>query len=361
MAGSFEEYQKGKWSVQFYYTDATGKKKRKHKLGFKTKREAKQWMDGFITSQQMDAEATGVNMLFPQFVDDYFNKIGGDLRGSTISTKRNIIDVHITPYFKDKKVIELSALDIVEWQNDIKKKGFSDTYLKTIQAQFSAIMNYAVKVYNLQYNPCRAVKGMGKNVSGSKGVWTQEDMESFLDAVKDKPEIYYAFMLIYWTGLRVGELLALNIEDIDFEKKTLKVSKSLNRVGSEDIITDPKTEKSKRTIYLPDFVVDAMKEYVNLLYGRTEKDRLFVVTKSHLEKEIKRGAELAGLKPIRIHDLRHSHASLLIEQGVDIATISNRLGHEKVSTTLDIYGHMFDSKAKGVADTLDKLYGTEEG
>ena len=97
-----------------------------------------------------------------------------------------------------------------------------------------------------------------------------------------------------------------------------------------------------------------------MLFGRSGCDRLFAVTKSHLEKEIKRGAEVAGLKKIRVHDLRHSHASLLISQGVDIATISNRLGHEKISTTLNTYSHMFEASAVGVADMLDDLYSGEE-
>ena len=164
---------------------------------------------------------------------------------------------------------------------------------------------------------------------------------------------------MYWTGLRVGELLALNINDIDLEKGVLSVTKSLNRVKSEDIVSEPKTQRSIRKIHLPKFVLEKMKEYINMLYGRTGSDRLFAVTKSHLEKEIKRGAELAGLKKIRVHDLRHSHASLLISKGVDIATISNRLGHEKISTTLNTYSHMFEASAVGVADMLDDLYSGE--
>lgn len=201
---------------------------------------------------------------------------------------------------------------------------------------------------------------MGKSKSGNKGVWTQDEMDRFLEAVKDKTVIYHAFFLMYWTGLRVGELLALNIGDIDMERGVLSVTKSLNRVKCEDIISEPKTQRSNRRIHLPKFVVDEMKEYINMLYGRTAKDRLFTVTKSYLEKEIKRGAELAGLKEIRVHDLRHSHASFLISQGVDIATISNRLGHEKISTTLNTYSHMFESSAAGVADMLDNIYYSEE-
>ena len=144
------------------------------------------------------------------------------------------------------------------------------------------------------------------------------------------------------------------------ESGVLSVTKSLNRVKSEDIISEPKTESSIREIPLPEFVVEKMREYINMLFGRSGCDRLFAVTKSHLEKEIKRGAEVAGLKKIRVHDLRHSHASLLISQGVDIATISSRLGHEKSSTTLNIYSHMFEASAKGVANMLDDLYSGKE-
>ena len=182
---------------------------------------------------------------------------------------------------------------------------------------------------------------MGKSKSGNMGIWSQDEMEQFLEAVKDKPVIYYAFFLMYWTGLRVGELLALNINDIDMESGVLSVTKSLNRVKSEDIISEPKTESSIREIPLPEFVVEKMREYINMLFGRSGCDRLFAVTKSHLEKEIKRGADLAGLKQIRVHDLRHSHVSLLIDMGFTALAIGNRVGHESEKIT---YRYALSSK-----------------
>ena len=142
-------------------------------------------------------------------------------------------------------------------------------------------------------------------------------------------------------------------------KKTLSVTKSLNRTDGKDVTSLPKTKSSIRTISLPQFVVDEMRDYCGMLYGRGAKDRLFVVTKSHLEKEIKRGAEIAGLTPIRVHDLRR-HAFLLISQGINVAVISRRLGHKSIKTTLNIYAHMFDKDAKEAADKLDKLYNGEE-
>lgn len=354
--GYFLQNEKNKkWSVQFSYKDYYGNTRRKHKLGFKTKRDAKQYMDEFIKKQQ-----SNIDMTFASFLDEYKENMYLDLRDSTIATKTHIIELHILPYFKNKSISEITALDIKRWQNAIKKKGYSDAYLRTINTQLSAIFNHAVDFYNLSKNPCKGAGLMGKSKSGNMGIWSQDEMEQFLEAVKDKPVIYYAFFLMYWTGLRVGELLALNINDIDLEKGILSVTKSLNRVKSEDIIGEPKTQCSIRKIYLPKFVVEKMREYINMLYGRTGSDRLFTVTKSHLEKEIKRGAELAGLKKIRVHDLRHSHASILISKGVDIATISSRLGHEKISTTLNTYSHMFEASAAGVANMLDDMYFGEE-
>lgn len=344
-----------KWSVQFSYKDYYGNTKRKHKRGFTTKRDAKQFMDEFILKQQ-----SNIDMSFASFLDEYKENMYSDLRDSTIATKTHMIELHILPYFKDKSISAITALDIKRWQKEIKKKNYSDAYLWSINTQLNAIFNHAVKFYQLSYNPCKGAGFMGKSKSGNMGIWSQDEMEQFLEAVKDKPVIYYAFFLMYWTGLRVGELLALNINDIDLEAGVLSVTKSLNRVKSEDIISEPKTQRSIRKIHLPKFVVEKIREYINMLYGRTGSDRLFTVTKSHLEKEIKRGAELAGLKKIRVHDLRHSHASLLISKGVDIATISNRLGHEKISTTLNTYSHMFESSAAGVANMLDDLYSGEE-
>ena len=352
---SYKKEENNKWSVQFRYKNYAGLNCRKHKYGFKTKKEAKDWMDEFIKKEQ-----SNVSMTFESFYQEYLEDRGADLRGSTLARKEHIVELHIMPYFKDRELASIDAKDIIKWQNKIKKKGFSDSYLNTIHGQLSAIFNYATKIYHLPYNPCKAAGGMGKKKSGNMGIWTPDEMERFLEAVSGKPAVKYAFFLLYWTGIRLGELLALNIGDIDFDNKTLSISKSLNRTNGVDVISLPKTDASIRTIYLPQFVVDEMKEYCGMLYGRTEKDRLFVLTKSHLEKEIKRGAELAGLNTIRVHDLRHSHASLLISNGTNIATISKRLGHEKIKTTLNIYGHMFDKDAKDAADMLDKIYCGEE-
>lgn len=161
------------------------------------------------------------------------------------------------------------------------------------------------------------------------------------------------FNLLYWSGMRSGELLALTLNDFDFEARTVSITKNYARVDGEDLILEPKTPKSNRRITLPQFVCEMVKDYADKLYGYDPSDRLFEVTKSYLKKEMERGCKKTGLKPIRVHDIRHSHASLLISLGYDALLISERLGHESPTTTLEIYSHLYPTKHGEVADRLE--------
>ena len=145
-------------------------------------------------------------------------------------------------------------------------------------------------------------------------------------------------------------------EYINFEDKTLNINKSYQRIKGRDVITEPKTEKSKRIITLPDFLVGELREYISHLYGLMATDRIFPVTKSSLTYELKRGAELAGVKPIRIHDLRHSHVSLLISKlGMQPNLVAQRLGHENIKTTLNTYSHLYPNQMRDLANQLDDI------
>ena len=219
---SIQKEKNNTFSIQFRYKNYAGVNCRKHKFNFKSEEEAKEWMEEFIRKEQSD-----VSMTFQSFYQEYLENQSADLRASTLATKEHIVALHIMPYFKDRKLESITAVDIIKWQNKIKKKGFSDSYLNTIHSQLSAIFNHACRIYNLSTNPCKAAGGMGNKDSGNIGVWTNEEMERFLNAVSDKPVVKYAFFLLYWTGIRLGELLALNIADIDFEKKLEESLKDL--------------------------------------------------------------------------------------------------------------------------------------
>ena len=161
--------------------------------------------------------------------------------------------------------------------------------------------------------------------------------------------------LLFWTGMRSGELLALTLNDFDFKEKTVSINKNFSRLNGKDLILTPKTPKSKRTITLPDFICKMVQDYANHLYDYKPNERLFPVTKFYLDHEIRRGCHKSGIKKIRVHDIRYSHASLLIEQGFPPLMISERLGHEKIQTTLQIYSHLYPNKHSLLADKLQEL------
>ena len=163
-----------------------------------------------------------------------------------------------------------------------------------------------------------------------------------------------AFMTLYWTGMRLGELLALNPKDVDLKKRTIAITKSYQRLGKKDVITPPKTSKSKRVITIPEFLAADIKDYMDSLYDLQEDDRLFPITKYYLEHEMQRGIKESGVKRIRVHDLRHSHISLLIDMGFSAVAIADRVGHESIDITYQ-YAHLFPSKQTEMADRLDDL------
>ncbi len=192
---------------------------------------------------------------------------------------------------------------------------------------------------------------MGKGKTKEMLFWTKEEYLKFSDAMLDKPMSYYIYEILYWTGIRSGELLALTKEDFDFKKSILRINKSYQRINCEDIITDPKTPKSKRVISMPNFLCEEIEEYIDSLYKIAPTDRIFPVTKSYLQNEMARGCKRTGVKKIRNHDLRHSHCSLLINMGFSAVAIADRLGHESIDITYR-YAHLFPTKQGEIANKL---------
>ena len=341
----------GKWLIQYRYTDWQGKRRKSTKRGFATKREAEEWLRNFLITQKADFD-----MKFEDFWKMYCADMETRLREHTMRTKKYIVELKILPYFGNKRVNDITAADIRQWQNELIKMGYSPTYLKTINNQLSAIFNYAVRYYDLKSNPCAKAGSMGKSKAEEMDFWTGEEFRKFIDSVMNKRLSYMAFMTLYWTGMRMGELLALNPKDVDLEKRTISITKSYQRLGKKDVITPPKTPKSKRVITIPEFLAADIKDYMDSLYELQENDRLFPITKYYLEHEMQRGIKESGVKRIRVHDLRHSHASMLIELGFSPLEIANRLGHEKVKTTLNTYAHLYPNKQTKLAERLDSEY-----
>lgn len=344
--------ERGTWSVKFRYTDWTGKRKQKKKEGFATKKEAQTFEADFLNKCK-----NSVDITFANLVENYMQDCRVHLKPTTLANKEHLINTKLLPYFADMLICDIDISTVRKWQNELisHENGYAPTYLKTVHNQLSAIFNFAVKYYKLPSNPASACGSMGKKKAESMQFWTKEEFDSFIKCVSDKPLSKVAFYLFFYSGMREGELLALTLNDFDFDNNTVSITKNYARLGNEDIIQTPKTPKSKRTITLPVEIMEMIQEYKTMLYDYNPSDRLFPTTKSYLTREMVRGCKLSGVKKIRIHDLRHSHASLLIELGFAPLLISERLGHENVETTLNTYSHLYPNKHGEVAEILSKL------
>lgn len=218
-------YKEGKnWKVQVYYKDWQGNRKRKQKRGFRTKGEAKEWERDFLQQQTQSVEIE-----FGNFLELYYKDMEVRLRENTMYTKRYIIDLKIKPYFEHKVLSEITVADIRNWQNELLKQNYSETYLKTINCQLGAIFNYAVRYYNLKDNPCRKAGSIGKSKGEPKDFWMQDEFETFLETVDDKPEAKMAFQFLYWTGMRIGD----DDDKIRLNQRKPSKYKGLSRFGPE--------------------------------------------------------------------------------------------------------------------------------
>lgn len=349
----YKDKERGTWYAMFYYVDWQGIRRKKKKRGFKTQREAKEFEHDFLSNEQKDIDIT-LNTL----VDEYFDDMKTRLRETTIRNKRYIFDLKITPYLGKLKVKDITPSTIRKWQNEVLlSKDYSPTYIKSVHSQLSAVMNYAVKYYDLPKNPCWVAGSVGKSKAEEMSIWTIEEFEKFIK-FEDKPAVKLAFEILFWTGMREGELLALTSGDI-LPDKSISITKTFTRINSEDVISEPKTPKSKRVIPIPEFLYNEIQAYLSAIYEIQPDERIFYFTMQLLNTEIKRGAKLADIKQIRVHDLRHSHASMLIQQGYSALLVSERLGHENIETTLNTYSHLYPNEHRNLAQNLDKLRSKE--
>lgn len=305
---AFKDKKNGSWYVQFRYTDWRGERQQKLKRGFATKKEAQAWEREFLMQKQAD-----VNMSFESFVALYEKDVKPKLKLNTWLSKEHIIRTKILPYFKKRKLSEITARDVIDWQNEIRQytkssgETYSPDYLKNVHTQLSCIFNHAIKYYGLQINPAAKAGNMGSEQPKEMLFWTKEEYLKFIDAMMDKPMLYYAFEILYCCGIREGELLALTPADFDFEKKTLRINKSYQRLQGKDVITTPKTKKSNRVIQMPDFLCNEIQDYFKQLYGLEADSRIFPLSKHTLKRGMEFGCKASGVKVIRIHDLRHPY------------------------------------------------------
>lgn len=346
--GTYKDEKTGTWYVKCYYTDFAGVKRQRKKRGFKLQRDAKEWEHSFLSSLQYDDATT-----FGRISEEYIEEITPRRRMTTVRTYTTAL-AHILPTFRDVPLASINEKMIVCWQNEILSKEFSDIYTNKIDTVFRTVYKYGAKRCKLQLNPFEGLEKIGKASVKSLNFWTIDQYNEFINYIENSVT-RMAFQVLYYTGIRIGELFALTAGDIDLDNNIMHITKSLQRIECKDIITPPKTEKGIRDITLPEFLKKELDNYMGMIYDCNGKTRLFEISKQSLYYPMKKYSEVANLPRIRIHDIRHSHVALLIEKGVSPLAIADRLGHDDVTVTLGIYGHLYPNKQKEIADILEAL------
>lgn len=227
---AYKDSKTGTWFVKFYCKDWTGENKQIKKRGFATKREALDYERNYKIRQE-----NNLDMTFGEFWKLYTEDVKNYVKLNTWLTKEHIVDTKILPYFKNLKMNEITPGDVRKWQNEMvafryeNGKSYSQTYKKTMHNILSAIFNHACRFYNLKSNPARQAGNMGKEEKKEMLFWTTEEYKKFSEAVIDKPVSFYAFEMLYWTGMRLGD----DDDKIRLNQRKPSKYKGLRRFGPE--------------------------------------------------------------------------------------------------------------------------------
>lgn len=227
---AYKDSKTGTWFVKFYCKDWTGENKQIKKRGFATKREALDYERNYKIRQE-----NNLDMTFGEFWKLYTEDVKNYVKLNTWLTKEHIVDTKILPYFRNLKMNEITPGDVRKWQNEMvafryeNGKCYSQTYKKTMHNILSAIFNHACRFYNLKSNPARQAGNMGREEKKEMLFWTTEEYKKFSEAVIDKPVSFYAFEMLYWTGMRLGD----DDDKIRLNQRKPSKYKGLSRFGPE--------------------------------------------------------------------------------------------------------------------------------
>lgn len=270
----------------------------------------------------------------------------------TLEKATLIIEKYILPNIQNKYLDQYTTRDISDWQRGILKLNLSDTYTHVIDARMRAIFNHAIKFSTLHKSPCVGLKTIGKQNRELKehAIWTFEDWRKITDFGSIEVETFLSIM--FFTGMRFGEIMALTWNDVDIQNKIIVMNKQRRKSGE---IVNTKTG-SQIDYNINEKLVILIKRYKESnVEKQKQTDFVFNKSRTFYSRSKDKLEKIYNLPHIRIHDLRHSHATLLINNDINIHVIADRLGHSSTRTTERVYAHLYDEKKKEVVDLLDSL------
>lgn len=343
------------------YDSVTGKQIQKYRSGFSTKKEARAEYSKLILAAEEGLAMEKKQPSFKQFIEEiYLPWYKTQVKESTYKNRLNTIEKHFN-FFYRKKVNEIEPIHVQTWQLKLAK-DYSPNYVRIIQGMLSLAFDRAIILGLAKKNPARMV-GNIKSKKVKVDFWTLEEFQKVISLLYKgdyyEHYLFICFWLLFTTGLRIGEAAALQWEDIDFDSGIISVTKTLYyKSMNEYKFVDPKTSASIRTVVIDEDTIRELKDWMEV-QKKVLKDCNFVLSysgiptsKHTLPRALEKLAGLAGVHRIKIHALRHSHVALLISMGVNPLIVKDRLGHEKIQTTLGTYGHLYPNSNFEVAKML---------
>lgn len=375
----YQEKDKSKWTkdgrkyyFKCYYIDKYGNKKRKQSKLYLNKKECEKAERDFLTKIE-HKDIIEDNPSFENIYNEWWEYKKKSLKSTTIYSTKKILDKNFVPTFKEYKLHSIKINEINKLYQDMEKTNTSLKYQNKIIGYIQEFFQYAVENYNFDKKVAskiqkHRIETIDKKKDSEWNFWTHTEFLQFINNIENK-FYYLLFTLLYYTGLRIGECIALNWNDINFTKKTLKINKTLtNKLGNGSYkIIAPKTKNSIRIIDLDDKLIQLLKDHFNnekKIYGFNNDMFIFGNIKytpqttiaRYLDKYIKK----SNIKRITLHGFRHSHASLLIHLGLDFKDVAERLG-DTVEIVQSTYYHMFPEKKSNTVNALNKLNSIKNG
>lgn len=340
----------------------TGKRNRSYQTVRGKKKDAVELMHRIVAEKNAGTYFQASSILLRTWLTQWFRDYCGNLERTTRASYKDKITHYILPILGDIPLFKLSGQDIQQWVNQISSaspltgKPLGPKSVKNTFLVLRPALDKAVELHMIRENPCLYIT-LPKKQSYHPNVYNDEDIHKMLNCAKGT-DLYLPLLLDVYTGLRRGELLALRWSDIEFEGKKITVRQNVVLAGSEILIKGPKTESGKREIAISDKLISILQEHYRD-HSYTERVVCQANGKPYhpdsFTQKFQRFLIRNHLPHIRLHDLRHASATLMIEHGVDIKTVQARLGHADISTTLNIYSHTTEKMNRAAADKMDDI------
>lgn len=346
----------------------TGKRKQKTVSGFRTKKEAQAALAELVTDVEKGNYVEPVKRKFEDFALHYIETIYVNrVKRSSYETAHNVIKTHIIPFFRNVDINDIDQFLVHEFYSLKMKEGYSSNYIQRMHEMIRLLLRVAFK-WELMQKDIASLIQAPRIQKKTMNVWTIGQVNEFLKFTKHS-RYHPVYFLAAYTGMRKGEILGLTWDDVNFEEKTISINKTLYHIKDEFLLQEPKTSSSVRTIHIDDDIIRVLKKQKvkqnleRLKYGGVYKEHNMVfaqetgefVNPPGVNGLFTRFIKQSGLPRIRFHDLRHTHATILLQMGVNPKLVAERLGHSSVNITLDTYSHVLPSMKKDLTEQFSKV------